>query len=102
MSKKHILIIAALHLIITLGCIIFTFGAGMDRFDSLKEATLIEKSIEYITLVLMSPLYWLWTSWMSKNIHDSIEWLLFLLNSGLWGLVIENIYSKIKPRKTST
>ena len=93
--------IAALHLVITLACIMFTFGAGMDRFDSLKEPTLIEKSIEYITLVLMSPLYWLWTSWMSKNVHDSIEWLLFLLNSGLWGLVIGNVYSKIKLRNIS-
>ena len=80
----------------------FSYGAGMDRLDNLRDPTLIEKAFGYITPVLMSPLYWLWTPWVSKNIHNSIEWLLFLLNSGLWGLVIEHFYSKYKIRKIST
>jgi hypothetical protein len=102
MNKKRILAFAILHLIITFGCVLFSFGAGMDRFDNPRDPTLIEKTIEYITLILMSPLYWLWTPWMSKNVHNSIEWLLFLLNSGLWGLVLEHFYSKFKLRKIST
>ena len=102
MNKKRILIFAVLHLIFTFGCVIFSIGAGMDRFDTLNEPTSIEKAIDYTTQVLMSPLYWLWTPWMSKNLHDSIEWLLFLLNSVLWGFLIEKIYIKIKLRKIST
>ena len=99
MSKKRILVFSVLHLVITFGCVMFSFGAGMDRFDNPRDPTLIEKAFEYITQILMSPLYWLWTPWMSKNVHNSIEWILLLLNSGLWGLVIEHFYSKFKLRK---
>lgn len=101
MSKKRILAFAILHLVITLGCVMFSFGAGMDRFDYPRDPTIIEKIFESITLVLMSPLYWLWTPWMSKNAHDVLENILFLFNSGIWGLVIERYYSKYKRRKIS-
>ena len=73
----------------------------MDSFDTLNEPSSIERAVDYTTQVLMS-LYCLWTPWMSKNFHDSIEWLLYLLNSGLWGFLIEKIYIKIKLRKIST
>ena len=61
MNKKRILAFTILHLIITIGCVIFSFGAGMDRFDNPRDPTLIEKTLEIITQVLMSPLYWLWS-----------------------------------------
>ena len=80
----------------------FSFGAGMDRFNNPRDPTLVEKTFGIIAQVLMSPLYWLWSPWMSRNVHDIIENLLFVLNSGLWGLVIEHYYSKCKLRKNST
>ena len=102
MSKKRILLFAALHLIITLSGVMISIGVGMDMFDSPKDPTIIERASTHLTQILMSPLYWLWTPWMSKNVHHSIEWILFLLNSGLWGLVIEHYYSKYRLRNIST
>lgn len=102
MSKKRILAFAVLHLVITIGCVMFSFAVGMDRFDNPRDPTLIENAFKNITQVLMSPLFWLWTPWMSKNVHNIIEWLLFILNSGLWALLIEYFYSIYKLRKIST
>jgi hypothetical protein len=50
----------------------------------------------------MSPMYLLWNSWASKHIHDVIENLLFIVNSFLWGVAIEYLYSKYKYKHIST
>lgn len=38
--------------------------------------------------ILRFPGYPLWTPWASKNLPNVMEWLLFLANSVVWGLVI--------------
>ena len=38
--------------------------------------------------VLALPGYVLWTTGASKNLPNALEWLLFLANSALWGLVL--------------
>ena len=96
MNKKRILLFAILHLVITFGCLIVSFSASMQHFDDLKEPAWFENALSYTADVLMLPLRLIWTSWMSKHLHSSIEWLLFLSNSLLWGLAIEFLYLKIK------
>ena len=68
----------------------------MGRFDTGAQEEVIEKVIGLITHVLMSPFYWLWTSWMSKNLPNVIENMFFILNSCLWGVAIEYGYSNYK------
>ena len=74
----------------------------MDEFDGKGEITAFEAMSQKITVVLMSPVYLLWNSWASKNIHDAIEFVLFIFNSILWGTVAEYIYAKYKYITSST
>jgi len=74
----------------------------MDEFDGKGEMTTFEELSGKITIVLMSPLYLIWNSWASKNIHNLIENLLFVLNSVLWGVAIEYFYTRIKSNAHST
>jgi hypothetical protein len=81
---------------------VVSFSAGMDEFDGKREITTFEEISQKITVILMSPMYLLWNSWASKHIHDVIENLLFILNSVLWGVAIEYLYSKYKYKPSNT
>ncbi len=102
MNKKRILIFSFIHLGMLIGFFFVSFSAGMDEFDGKGEITTFEEISQKITVILMSPMYLLWNSWASKHIHDLIEHLLFILNSVLWGVAIEYLYSKYKYKSSST
>jgi hypothetical protein len=102
MSKKRIVIFSLIHLGVLIAFFIVSFSAGMDEVDGKREITTFEKISQKITVILMSPMYLLWNSWASKHIHDVIENLLFILNSVLWGVAIEYLYSKYKYKQSST
>ena len=102
MSKKRIAIFTFIHLGILFAFFTISFSAGMDEFDGKGEVTAFEEMSQKITVVLMSPVYFLWNSWASKNIHDAIEFVLFVFNSILWGTAAEYIYAKYKYKTSST
>ena len=102
MSKKRIVIFSFIHLGVSIAFFIISFSAGMDEFDGNGEITIFEEISQQITVILMSPMYLLWDSWASKHIHDVIENLLFILNSVIWGVAIEYLYSKYKYKLRST
>ena len=74
----------------------YSFSAGMSRFDEGGNEEVLERIASKATVFLMSPGCFLWTSWASKNLHDSIEWFLMLLNTLLWGYVLSRIYEAIQ------
>ena len=101
MSKKRVAIFSFIHLGILLVFFIISFSAGMDEIDGKGKITAFEEISKKITVVLMSPVSLLWNSWASKNIHDGIEFVLFILNSVLWGAAIEYLYSKYKYKSSN-
>ena len=102
MSKKRSVIFSLIHLGVLIAFFVVSFSAGMDKFDGKGEITTFEEISQKITVILMSPMYLLWNSWASKHIHDIIENLLFIINSVLWGVAIEYLYSKYKYKPSST
>ena len=102
LSKKRIIIFSLIHVVILLILLVVSFTASMDAFDGKKEIKAFESLAGNITEFLMSPLFLLWNSWASKNIHNSIENILFFCNSVLWGVTIEYVYVKFKKHNKNT
>jgi hypothetical protein len=58
----------------------------MDEFDGkITELSAFQSFACHVADILVQPGYSLWTPWMSKNLPNACEWVLFLLNSALWG-----------------
>jgi hypothetical protein len=74
---------------------------SMDRFDTGDmDASISEHIAGNMTEILMTPAKYLLTIWAGRKIPDSIEWLVFFLNSVLWGFVLALVYTRIlKPDK---
>jgi len=69
----------------------------MSKFDTGEvNESIIELVTEAIANILIVPANYLWTSWASKNLPNSVEWILFLSNSLLWGYIVAFMYSKFK------
>jgi hypothetical protein len=84
-AVRRVAIIACIHAIVTLG--LLAYCMDMSAVDGFKppQSTRVAATAAH---GLMLPGYLLWTSWASKNLPNSLEWLLFIANSGLWGFVI--------------
>jgi hypothetical protein len=102
MSKKRIVIFSFIHLGALIAFFIVSYSAGMDKIDAKGEITIFQKLSQIITVILMSPMYLLWSTWASKHIHDVIENILFIMNSVLWGVAIEYLYSKYRSQYSKT
>ena len=74
------------HAIFTLGCMFYSMDFG--RFDNpdLPQSFSVTAAGAAAN-VLMLPGLLIWTSWASKNLPNAVQWLLFIGNSALWGLV---------------
>jgi hypothetical protein len=91
--KKRIIItaiiVALVHLVLSFGSFIISISSGLSAFDNPDyQRSFAEKIINIIAYILMQPCYLIWSPWMGKNLPDIVEWILFLSNSLLWGLVI--------------
>lgn len=91
--KKRIIItavvLAAIHFVLAIGSVIIAFGSGMEAFDNPDyQPSLVERVADALAGFLMQPGMSLWTSWVSKNMPNVVEWGLCLLNSLLWGIVL--------------
>ena len=102
MSKKRILIFSVIHLAVLIAFFIVSFSAGMDELDEKGEITIFETISQKLTVILMSPMYLLWNSWASQHIHNVIENVLFILNSVVWGVAIEYLYSRYRYKLNGT
>lgn len=94
---KRTVIFGIIHLLVLAMCFLAAFTLSMERFDTGNAS---QSTAEYITglvtNILMAPGKYVWTSWSSKNLHNAFEWLLVIVNSGLWGMVLAILYTKIK------
>ena len=92
-----ILIISAIHFVIAFGSLCLAYGANMEAFDNPDyHLSFFEQTAGKLFEILMQPGVSLWTPWMSKNLPNFIEWILFIINSILWGIVLFFVISLIK------
>ncbi|MHC4489204.1 MAG: hypothetical protein ACYSW7_08530 [Planctomycetota bacterium] len=72
----------------------------MDVFEKPDvETPKITILLNWTSSILMQPVKCIWTPWMSKNMPDAIEWILFMFNSVLWGLGLSLLWHRIRPSK---
>ena len=83
--KKRTIILAALHFILMLACVMFSVGSSMEAFDDPDyQSSAFGGLLSGLADILMQPGSSLWAS----NLPDAVEWGLCLANSLLWGLVL--------------
>jgi hypothetical protein len=103
MNKRIIitaLVLAAIHFVLVVGAVVISFGSGMEAFDNPDyQLSVIERVAILLAGILMQPGMSLWTSWMSKNMPDFIEWGFFLFNSLLWGSTLALVLNAPKLLK---
>jgi hypothetical protein len=78
-------LLALLHLVATLGLLIFAFSSAMAQFDTGLPAGTMEEAASLVVEVLIQPIGVLWSFKRRLGIPQFLEWPLFLLNSVLWG-----------------
>ena len=78
---------SCLHAVVALGLLGYATAGSLLRFDGF-EALRGSMTAGIAADVLALPGYVLWTTGASKNLPNALEWLLFLANSALWGLVL--------------
>jgi len=79
------ILLALVHLIATLGLLVYAFSAGMARLDNGVPASTMEEIASWIAEVLIQPIESLWPILVRMRIPGFLEWPLFMLNSLLWG-----------------
>jgi hypothetical protein len=99
--KKKLLIVGYLtlaHLIVTVGLLLFSFGASMDRFDSGRMPTFHERLAESGFTVFQLPLMPL-LRFSPIRFPGLWGYIPFLVNSLVWALVLSLIISAFQKRK---
>jgi len=84
-TLRNGVLFALLHLIVTLGLLVYAFSAGMGRFDNGVPASTMEEVASWIVEVLIQPIGSLWLVLARMGIPGFLEWPFFLLNSLFWG-----------------
>lgn len=88
-----------MHAVVTLGLLLYAMQ-GLSRLDGF-EATQGAATAAMAADVLMLPGRLSWTPWVSKNLPNAFEWLLFVANSALWGFAISLMAGMIPRRDRS-
>ena len=107
MKKKIIvtgIIISIVHFVLAMVLIMVALGSTMEAFDNPdSQPPVIGNLAGWMVRILMQPVRSLWTSWMSKNMPDVVEWIFCMGNSLLWGFIIAlliNVRSLATKKKT--
>jgi ABC-type uncharacterized transport system permease subunit len=95
-----IFIVAGIHFLLCFVFFFISFGISMDRFDTGRSLTLIERGIQGASEVLFFPLGTLFLSLAPKNIPNAAQYIPFILNSLLWGICVYVLLRIATRRKT--
>jgi hypothetical protein len=87
---KRVVLFACAHALVTLALSFYYTSAITEpvRPGSIPEISDRAAAAGLAADILMLPGYLLWTPWASKHLPNLVEWLLFLANSVVWGLLI--------------
>lgn len=88
-------ILTATHAFLSVGLMVFTFSAGMDRFESGAPPSLLEKSTLFFSNVLFLPIAYplahLAPSAVRHVFGGVFGYFPILLNSLIWGVIGERV-----------
>ena len=97
---KRMIILAAIHAVITIGLIVFVNGGAVVLFSDLDPAiTGLKKTLNMVTRVLTEPAYSVWNNGLVDTVPQYGQWILFGLNSLLWGFVLAYIFGRGGKKK---
>jgi hypothetical protein len=80
--------VTAIHLVITIGLLLYVFGAGMARFDSGVPGGLTETVGGWMLAALSIPVLTVLNRLPVLRASGLWGYIPFLANSSLWGLVV--------------
>ena len=88
-SKCWIFLFASIHFLLHLILFMYSFSSSMRQFDSDEAATFIEKICQFSASILQFPIV---TTFLAIRPPGPLPPVLqhapFILNSGLWGVVL--------------
>jgi hypothetical protein len=89
---RRVLSFAFAHAVVTLCLLVYAFSVGMSEFDRPDlPGSATAKAAGTVAGVLMLPGRLVWTTWASKNLSNTLEWITFLANSVIWGALIVGV-----------
>ena len=84
-----LVLFTVIHGVVTLSCMTYAIAASSASFDGpTVPPGFAAGSAKAAVLVLTLPGRLVWTSWASQNLPNAVEWLLFIVNSAVWGAVV--------------
>lgn len=100
-------VLTAVHLVVTIGLLLFVFGAGMGRFDTGGEPAWFEALCGRLLNLLMFPLSMLLDNRMGQRFPGLWGYVPFVANSALWAAATLGVFKivrglRAKPRTTPT
>lgn len=100
---KRMIIFAALHAVITIGLIVFVNGGAVKLFTETDPTiTGLKQNLGIVTRVLSEPAYSVWNNGLVDTVPQYGVWVLFGLNSLVWGFVLSYLLGRMgkkKPKK---
>jgi hypothetical protein len=99
LSVRLAVLLAGIHLALSLGSFWISFSTGMKRFDAGApiEMGRIEAAASFLSGVLLQPMLGLWSVMFSGHSGPVLlQWLAILLNSLLWGTALAFAIGRLK------
>lgn len=93
-------LLTAAHLVVTIGLLLFVFGAGMSRFDSGGQPGWLEAAGDRLLSVLGFPVLTL-AEGMGLRVPGLWGYVPFVANSALWAaaaLVVLGVVKRVRTR----
>jgi hypothetical protein len=97
-------LLTAAHLVVTVGLLLFVFGAGMSRFDSGGQPGWFEAACGLLLSVLGFPMLTL-VDGMGLRVPGLWGYVPFVANSALWAaaaLVVVGVVKRVRTRPRAT
>ena len=99
LSIRLAVLLAAIHLALSLGSFWISFSTGMKRFDAGApiEMGLVEATASFLSSVLLQPMLGLWSVMFTGHSGPVLlQWAAILLNSLLWGTALAFAIGSLK------
>lgn len=96
---KLALLFTALHAILAMVALTFSFSKRMARFDNPQlPETYAESAVSHVADIMFQPMMFIWEVAAIRDTSTAVEWLAFLLNSAFWGIAFGALVIRLTTR----
>ena len=89
LSIRLAVLLAAIHLALSVGSFWISFSSGMKRFDAGVPIGRVEATASFLSSMLLQPMLGLWSVIFAGHSGPVLmQWAAILLNSLLWGTAL--------------